>query len=1000
MACRPAPAVDGVRVLRAELWGAAYQAGIRENDLILSWHRDSESGPVRSPLDIELAILEQSPRGEVELSYQRDGHEHRAALRHADWALTTAPLESDASVWHRVEQARAVHASSEAEERGGHVAELLRDLDDPRLTGVLLEHGMQPVQGFRLADFEDGVQHVRAQLPGSPLLGWHLDWLGWSQHLAFDERAEETLREALALYEALPNAEVERSQVLNHLANHELRRGNYEAAEVLYREAHAVRAKLAPGSPRNGALLGNLGLALRRQGRLDEAERTTLEALREGSKFAPRGLHIGYPLRNLGLLALDKGDYDAAQSYYEQALSIFEEVRPDSVEVAGMTLNLGNIAKDRGKLQEAERRYRHALELWSALEYNPLAYASCQHNLGQVLLQQGRLAEAKDHLEAALAIKEQRVAGSPLVSTTLFSLGVLSRQLGELDRAEALHQRALAIRRAVTPDTADTAESLFALARVADDRGLVEVALSRRLEAVEILESQRDRLVFGDDERSRFSARFHEEYRALAEFFVDTGRAKEGFEFLESSRGRSLRALMSQREIRRGALRELVSERKRAEQRLSRVRSRLARAPAGDDAVFRTLHAELQELQADIDDVRERMGRAVPAIALEDALREFSTEKARSALLPSTKLLSYSVGPERTLVFIVSAAGTEGPDVQVREIAVERDALAALVERFRAFIERGRVTTEIEPALLRIGHELYRTLWAPLEEDLRDVERAVIIAEGPLLSLPFAALVESVESRTFLAEKMALSFATSAAVLTVQSEEPKNPTLALVALGDPDASASRAKLPHAREEVAKIAKLFSGELGIYQGSEATEAQYKAEASSARFVHVAAHAELDEQFPLSSAIALAPGGGSGPVSEDGRLHAWEVIEQLQLQAELVVLSGCDTGRGRELSGEGMLGLERAFRVAGAESVLASLWQVSDRSTSELMVRFYEELQSGTATDLSLVVAQRRLAETKTWGHPYHWAGFRLSGSPTGGSARATPGSAQTPPTAMP
>ena len=766
----------GVRVVLAELWGAGHAAGIRAGDLLVAWSRGGEGGPIRSPLDIELLIVDHSPRGEVEISYRRDGREDQTKLRHGDWALKTAPLEGDESqataMWGRLERARDLQASGESEEASRLFAEARAQLTDPRLVDMALnleirarEDNASGDLAATIAAYGDAIERIRVRAPGSPLLAWYLDGVGWARHRHFDDRAEASLREALAIYEALPNAEVERSLVLNHLANHELRRGAYETAGELYREAYRVRAQVAPNAPRNGALLGNLGLAQRRQGRLDEAERTGLEALNEISKLDPRGLNAGYSLRNLGLLALDKGDYDAAEGYYKRALSIFEEVRPDNLQVAGMMLNLGNIAKNRGKLVEAERRYRTALELWSSLEYDPVVFAKGQHNLGDVLREQGRFEEARARLEEALSIKEQHVPSTPLVGTTLFSLGMLLGQQGDLDRAEALHQRALAIRRAVIPDTAEAAESLFALARVADDRGQLVLAQSRRLEAVAILEGQRDRLVFDARERSRFSARFHEEYRALAEFFVDTERVEQAFEFLESSRGRSLRALMSQREIGRSAVRELVSERKRAEQRLARVRSRLASVAVEDNDGFQTAQAELRELRARIDDVRERMGRAVPAISVENDLRQFSASRVREQLDADTKLLSYSVGPDRTLVFIVSSDGADESGVQVREIAIEREVVAALVERFLAFVERGRETDEVEPALLRLAHELYRALWAPLEEDLRGVTRAVVVAEGPLLALPFGALVESIEPRIFLAERIALTFTTSATVL-------------------------------------------------------------------------------------------------------------------------------------------------------------------------------------------------------------------------------------------
>lgn len=120
--------------------------------------------------------------------------------------------------------------------------------------------------------------------------------------------------------------------------------------------------------------------------------------------------------------------------------------------------------------------------------------------------------------------------------------------------------------------------------------------------------------------------------------------------------------------------------------------------------------------------------------------------------------------------------------------------------------------------------------------------------------------------------------------------------------------------------------------------------------------------------------------------DGWLHAWEIVDALRLDADLVTLSGCETGLGRELRGEGILGLARAFQFAGARSVLISLWAVSDRSTRELMVRFYEHLNRGLSKDASLRAARLDLlassssADGKTFDarHPFHWAGFRLIG----------------------
>lgn len=132
------------------------------------------------------------------------------------------------------------------------------------------------------------------------------------------------------------------------------------------------------------------------------------------------------------------------------------------------------------------------------------------------------------------------------------------------------------------------------------------------------------------------------------------------------------------------------------------------------------------------------------------------------------------------------------------------------------------------------------------------------------------------------------------------------------------------------------------------------------------------------MPLDSALALSP-PGSRPARDNGLLQSWEVFESLRLDAELVTLLACQSGLGREMGGEGLIGLVRAFHYAGARTVLASLWSVSDRSTADLMAAFYERLARGVSKDEALRQAQLHLLRSRgAASHPFHWAGFQLSG----------------------
>jgi CHAT domain-containing protein len=160
---------------------------------------------------------------------------------------------------------------------------------------------------------------------------------------------------------------------------------------------------------------------------------------------------------------------------------------------------------------------------------------------------------------------------------------------------------------------------------------------------------------------------------------------------------------------------------------------------------------------------------------------------------------------------------------------------------------------------------------------------------------------------------------------------------------------------------------------------------------ARILHFATHGRFDDTFPLNSALVLSKPRHATKAWDDGLLHAWEIIERLRIEADLVVLSACRSALGREIGGEGLIGLTRAFQYAGARSVVASLWEAADSKTEELMVRFYSNLHAGMSKDRALQAAQtelirstRRAGETphefskRDASAPFYWAGFQLYG----------------------
>jgi CHAT domain-containing protein len=186
-------------------------------------------------------------------------------------------------------------------------------------------------------------------------------------------------------------------------------------------------------------------------------------------------------------------------------------------------------------------------------------------------------------------------------------------------------------------------------------------------------------------------------------------------------------------------------------------------------------------------------------------------------------------------------------------------------------------------------------------------------------------------------------------------------------------------LSSSRTELEVLKRVYPGHAETWTGRDASEARVMSAAPGASVLHLACHGFVDERFPMESGLALAIDPGHGDAGDNGLLQAWEIFERLRLDADLVTLSACDTGLGQEDAGEGLLGLTWAFLYAGADSVLASLWSVSDASTAALMARFYRELSAGVPEAEALRRAQLALLDDPRDRAPFYWAPFHLVGA---------------------
>jgi CHAT domain-containing protein len=337
------------------------------------------------------------------------------------------------------------------------------------------------------------------------------------------------------------------------------------------------------------------------------------------------------------------------------------------------------------------------------------------------------------------------------------------------------------------------------------------------------------------------------------------------------------------------------------------------------------------------------------------------------------------------------------PVLKVYTLRVSQRELADQVEKLRERLANRRV------AFYEISNQLYQLLVAPAQAELQDKTKVVIVPDGALWELPFQALQQA--PNRYLIEKFAISYAPSITVLREMTKLHRDPnknlqtSRTLAAFGNPAIrieAAERASsvfmderlapLPEAERQVKSLGRLYGAKQSrVYVGVDARENVAKAEAVRCRILHLATHGILNNVNPMYSHLVLAQSEAVG--AEDGLLEAWEVMK-LNISADLVVLSACDTARGRIGAGEGVIGLAWAFFVAGCPTTTVSQWKVASSSTTELMIEFHRNLKprienrrSSLGKAEALRAAALKLMRSQRYRHPFYWAAFVLVGDAT-------------------
>lgn len=877
--------------------------------------------------------------------------------------------------------------------------------------------GLGQLESFHYLKVDDGLRHLHRSLAVWQELREQVEQVPTLQsigavHLLLKRDPRTALvhfGRALALARAA-GAWAEEPDLLNAMGAIYLARGENARALAAYQRALAL-SRRAGDLVTEAAALQGMGSLYQSLGDLQAALETFRQALEMSEELHDSEAQLRV-LNSLGTLYREMGDPGLALQHLGKALEILPPNAPERAETLFL---MGRVHYFEDDLEQAQKHFAQALLLSSGS-----SRAAVLFGMGLVRRSLGSPAEALPLLEEALAIR--RKSGKRLQeASVLLEIGRTCQLMGQMDRAFSLMEQALAISRRVGGPLVEAA-ALFRLAQLERDRGDLTAGKRRIDEALERADLTRSKLLI-DSLRSSFFASRREHYELaidlrmrLAEREPGAGHEAEAFLASESARGRGLLDLMA--EGRMGAGRELprpLREREiQVDARLSQVQNLLIRALSAepsDPARIEALRRDLQAAEEQRQDLEGQIRREHRRYAQVRYGEPLSLAKIQPLLDQETALLEYVLGEEASFLFVVTREG-----MTTHRLPPAR-RIERLVQRARSGLESP--SRRLLRSYTHAARGLYDALIAPARGALAGKRHLLVAADRSLHLLAFETLLSGdggeaggrpAHELPYLVRDHAVTYVPSATVWAeLMESRPEKPAPAgaakrLLAVADPldlagppagraGAASTRAgrgvltmdrwnpdRLAGTREEVRRISDLYpSGSVVLYMGDGATEERLKGSRwlSTAHRLHFATHGHISEARPELSALQLTRTQGS---REDGLLQAHEIFD-LRLAADLVVLSACETALGKEVTGEGLMGLTRAFLYAGADSLVVSLWPVADdAATPDLMVSFYRRLDRSGDKSEALQAAKLELIRKKQYAHPYYWAPFILVGEP--------------------
>ncbi|AFY33799.1 CHAT domain-containing tetratricopeptide repeat protein [Calothrix sp. PCC 7507] len=732
---------------------------------------------------------------------------------------------------------------------------------------------------------------------------------------------------------------------------------------------------------------------------------------------------VAVVLNNIGRVYDELGDKQKALEFYNQALPLRQAVGNKTGEAATLN-NIGKIYNDLADTKKALEFYNQALSLTRVVG-NKANEAVTLSNLGAVYSDLGDKQKALEFYNQALPLR-QAVGDKAGEATSINNIGSIYEDLGDKQKALTLYNQALPLWRMVG-NKAGEAATLSNIAKLEGNLGNLKQAITQIEAAIAIIEDLRTK-VASPELRTSYFASQQNVYKYYIELLMQlhkqqpsSGYDAQALQVSERSRARSLLELLteSHADIRQGVEPKLLAEERTIQQKLDALEKRRIEFNGKySEAQMQALESETEALLEKYQEVQTQIRATSPRYAALTQPKPLTLAEIQQQVLDeNTMLLQYSLGEKRSYLWAVTKTSISSYELPKRadiETVAQQFYLKLKDPRYRINTKGTAITNAAIAKLSEI-------LLQPVATQLGN-KRLLVVSDGALQYVPFAALLSppNKEDKDLVPllvkhEIVSLPSATTLAVLRKELKGRKTAPKKLAVLADPifsydderlkkiiarrsspstnkgdvnsialaraarDTSVSFDRLPFTREEAQGILALVpkSMQLRAFDFAASRAFITSTELQQFQIVHFATHGILNSTHPELSGIVLSLFDHQGQ-PQNGFLRLHDVFN-LNLPAELVVLSACETGLGEEVKGEGLVGLTRGFMYAGSPRVLVSLWSVSDEGTSALMQKFYHKmLKEGLPAAAALRSAQIEMWQNQSFAAPFYWAAFTLQG----------------------